>query len=175
MAAAANGMRSCARNGKGTTLEDILGIEDEVPPPQQPTWGTEYYRGRNYNMQRFPIPPQYTPEQLAEMERLYKEEQAKLAAAGGGRGPASADEPPVEDRRPLREQVRRRPVSTLREPAAPQRGAQVPYRGDEPATTQPQQRSSATPLPRSSSPAASDLDDAANPFGDDLSANEVLP
>lgn len=166
---------SLAKNSgsKGTSLEDILGLEEEVPPPQQPIWVTEYYRGGSRSGQQFPIPPQYTPEQIAEMERLYKEEQAKLAAASGGGDPIYA-EAPVEDRRPLPAPVRRRPVSTLREPAAPSGGAQIPYRGDEPATRKPLPRSSATPLPRRSPLTASDVDDAANPFGDD-DASDVLP
>jgi hypothetical protein len=159
-------------DGKGLSLLDVLGIDEAPQQREQPHWVTEYYKGGGRSAQHFPI-AMPTPEQMAEMQRAYNEEQAKRAAAAGGAQPTVADASPV-DAPAAPPPQRRRP--TLREPEVPTGGGnfdsapQVPYRTSEPTATQPLPRS---PMPTTTS-APARTTDTANPFGDDA-AGEVLP
>jgi Flp pilus assembly protein CpaB len=168
---------SLAKGAEGEdpmTLYDALGIELQPPPQPPPTWITEYYRRGSRGAQQFPI-PQPSPEEIEQLKRQYAEYQAQVAKAQGQQAPPDAS--PLDEESPTPAPVRRRP--TLREPempvdpAAGESEPQIPYRASEPPA--------ATPLPRSTAPAADDgfgsagADDAgadnANPFSDD----EVLP
>lgn len=163
---------SLAKNdGKGVSIHDILGLEEEEQPREQPRWVTEYYRGGGRSAQQFPINLP-SPEQMAEMQRQYNEAQARAAAANGGAQPPVADASPV-DAPNTAPTPRRRP--TLREPEAATGGLetapQVPYRASEPTNSRPLPRA---PMPTTPAPPAASTTDSANPFGDDPSG-EVLP
>ena len=128
-------------DGKGLSLLDVSGIDEEEERQQPPFWTTEIYRGRSPGAQHFPI-AMPTPEQMAEMQRRYNEEQAaKAAAANGGPQSPVADVSPIETA-PAAPPARRRP--TLREPEVAtgtgglDTGPQVPYRASEPTSAQPQ-------------------------------------
>jgi hypothetical protein len=126
------------------SFEEAMGFPKEEPPQQPPIWTTEYYKRGSRNAQYFPIPqPQYTPEQIAELQRLYQEQLAAANGQGTGAADVRPDDPPPPAS--TSQPPRRRPTLRDKEPADPVMDSepQIPYRPSEPA---------ASPLPRSSPP-----------------------
>jgi hypothetical protein len=154
------------------SLEEALGIKPEPPPQQQPMWVTEYYRGGRGNAQQFPIPLP-SPEQMAEMQRMYEAQQAAKQAAAGGGNQAVANASPIDDRPVTPPPASPRRRTTLREPEMPSSDStQVPYRASEPLPRTRSTRDTGS-IPTSTSTGVNAPDNA-NPFADDTSG-EVLP